>query len=260
MVSLNGLTKWLPVTGNGLNTQGHGTHEYKWKSISCWSTILPALVVHWWWSVLVASDSTFFVLPVPLCDVNQWWGTLMWCASMVRNSGYVLEQGLVQAFTTWQNGIPPYWTRCSWMEWSLPGPQRSKCPIQVWVFLVDHMRLRCVCLRSLIFSMCNMLPPWYFFSTLVDLTRLHHVAPLFLSSLCTTQRFHCVALLCISLCAFFHQLHSSITFGGLFLFAPLSNFVCEFLPLLVFFHLILLWWFGSIFLWASMKFFSHFCF
>ncbi len=122
------------------------------------------------------------------------------------------------------------------------------------------MRLHCVCLHSLIFSMCNMLPPWYLFSTLVDLTRLHRVAPLFLSSLCTTQRFHCVALLCISLCAFFHQLHSSITFGALFLFAPLSNSVCEFLPLLVFFHLILLWWFVYAFLWASMKFFLHFCF
>jgi hypothetical protein len=36
----------------------------------------PPSFLHWW-SVLVASDSTFFVLAVSLCYVNQWWGTLM---------------------------------------------------------------------------------------------------------------------------------------------------------------------------------------
>ncbi len=68
---------------------------------------------------------------------------------------------------------------------------------------------------------------------LLDFGGPHRIAPCcstLLSSLCTTQWFHCVALLCISLYAFFHQLHSSITFGALFLFAPLFNSACEFLP------------------------------
>ncbi len=78
---VNGLSNWWKaaiVTGNGLNTQGHGTHEYKWKGIFCTSTILPALVVgagSFWFHHFSVASST------------------LWCKSMVGNTNVMCING-----------------------------------------------------------------------------------------------------------------------------------------------------------------------
>lgn len=84
------------------------------------------------------------------------------------------------------------------------------------------MRLHCVCLHSLVFSMCNMLPPWYFFSTLVDLTGLHCVAPLF--CLLCAQHNGSIVLLCYVF-LYVHFFTSSIPPSLLVLYFCLLHFL-----------------------------------
>jgi len=84
------------------------------------------------------------------------------------------------------------------------------------------MRLHCVCLHSLVFSMCNMLPPWYFFSTSVDLTRLHRVAPLF--CLLCAQHNGSIVLLCYVF-LYMHFFTSSIPPSLLVLYFCLLHFL-----------------------------------
>lgn len=70
--------------------------------LTSFSTLIHILFMHFWRVFLVGMDCWFHLfLPVSTRNVNQRWGTLRSCESMVvGNTGYALEQALEEPFAT----------------------------------------------------------------------------------------------------------------------------------------------------------------